>query len=153
MKKYLKVIVKFCSISIILHCHDVVTTKNIRIMVTLSKVNRKFKLESGMCIILHDYMIDDEPKRIILFKNNDCGDMWYIDSTTASMGKLEWIEDTEFRQIEVFKSPSSFFVYDQNDKIYDTDLDGVCDETIVLTMEDIAKKFNVDVSRIRIVND
>lgn len=122
-------------------------------MVTLSKVNRKFKLESGMCIILHHYMIADEPKRIILFKNNDCGDMWYIDSNTASMGKLEWVEDTEFRHIEVFKSPSSFLVYDQKDKIYDTDLDGVCDETVVLTMEDIAKKFNVDVSRIRIVND
>ena len=98
-------------------------------------------------------MIADEPKRIILFKNNDCGDMWYIDSNTASMGKLEWVEDTEFRHIEVFKSPSSFLVYDQKDKIYDTDLDGVCDETVVLTMEDIAKKFNVDVSRIRIVND
>ena len=122
-------------------------------MVTLSKVNRNFKLESGMCIILHDYMIADEPKRIILFKNNDCGDMWYIDSTTASMGKLEWIEDTEFRQIEVFKSPSNFFVYDQKDKIYDTDLDGCSDEPVVLTMEDIAKKFNVDVSRIKIIND
>lgn len=139
--------------SVILICHDVVTTKNIENMVTLSKVDRNFKLESGMCIILHDYMIADEPKRIILFKNNDHGDMWYIDSNSASMGKLEWIEDTEFRQIEVFKSPSSFFVYDQKDKIYDTDLDGYSDEPVVLTMEDIAKKFNVDVSRIKIIND
>lgn len=120
-------------------------------MITLSEVNRKFKLESGMCIILHKYMLNDiPPMRIILFKNNDCGDMWYIDSKTASIGKLEWIEDFEYRHIEVFKSPSSYTIFNQKDKIYDTDLDGDCDDTIVLTMEDIAKKFDIDVSRIRI---
>lgn len=95
---------------------------------------------------------DDRPLNIILFKNNDCGDMWYIESNTTSMGKLEWIEDYEYGQIEVFKSPSSHFIFDQKDKIYDTDLDD-CEDTVVLTMGDIAKKFNIDVSRIVIVNE
>ena len=125
-------------------------------MFTLSKVNRKFKLESGMCVILHNYAIDEAPTRIILFKNNDCGDMWFIDTNLfgASMGKLEWIEDTEYSQIEVFKSPSSHFIFDQKDKIYDTDLDDCDDEEpVVLTMEEIAKKFNVDASRIRIIKE
>ena len=97
--------------------------------------------------------MDDMPMRIILFKNNDNGGMWYIDVNTSSMGKLEWIEDCEYGHIEVFKSPSSHFVFDQKDKIFDTDLDGDCDDAIILTMEDIAKKFDIEVSRIRIVND
>lgn len=120
-------------------------------MVTLSEVNRKFKLKSGMCVILHKYAMNEIPSRIILFKNNDCGDMWYIDSTTSSMGKLEWIEDCEYSQIEVFKSPSSHIAFSQNDKIYDTDIDD-CDEdeTVVLTMEEIANKFNIEESKIRI---
>lgn len=122
-------------------------------MFTLSKVNRKFKLESGMCVILHRYVMEDTPMRIILFKNNDRGDMWFIDTNRASMGKLEWIEDSEYNQIEVFKSPSSHFIFDQNDKIYDTDEDDECDEPVVLTMEEIAKKFGVDVSRIKIVTE
>lgn len=95
---------------------------------------------------------NDRPLCIILFKNNDCGDMWYIESNTTSMGKLKWIEDYEYEQIEVFKSPSSNFIFDPKDKIYDTDLD-YCEDTVVLTMEDIAKKFNIDASRIRIVNE
>lgn len=123
-------------------------------MFTLSKVNRKFKLESGMCVILHRYAMEDTPKRIILFKNNDRGDMWFIDTNRASMGKLEWIEDSEYNQIEVFKSPSSYFIFDQKDKIYDTDLDDCDDvEPVVLTMEEIAEKFGVDVSRIKIVTE
>lgn len=122
-------------------------------MFTLSKVNRKFKLESGMCVILHRYAMEDTPMRIILFKNNDHGDMWFIDTNRASMGKLEWIEDSEYNQIEVFKSPSSHFIFDQNDKIYDTDEEDERDEPVVLTMEEIAKKFGVDVSRIKIVTE
>lgn len=123
-------------------------------MFTLSKVNRKFKLESGMCVILHRYAMEDTPMRIILFKNNDRGDMWFIDTNRASMGKLEWIEDSEYNQIEVFKSPSSYFIFDQKDKIYDTDLDDCDDdEPVVLTMEEIAEKFGVDVSRIKIVTE
>lgn len=123
-------------------------------MFTLSKVNRKFKLESGMCVILHRYAMEDTPMRIILFKNNDRGDMWFIDTNRASMGKLEWIEDSEYNQIEVFKSPSSYFIFDQKDKIYDTDLDDCDDdEPVILTMEEIAEKFGVDVSRIKIVTE
>lgn len=122
-------------------------------MFTLSKVNRKFKLESGMCVILHRYAMEDTPMRIILFKNNDRGDMWFIDTNRASMGKLEWIEDSEYNQIEVFKSPSSYFIFDQNDKIYDTDEEDECDEPVVLTMEEIAEKFGIDVSRIKIVTE
>lgn len=122
-------------------------------MFTLSKVNRKFKLESGMCVILHRYAMEDTPMRIILFKNNDRGDMWYIDTNRASMGKLEWIEDAEYSQIEVFKSPSSYFIFDQKDKIYDTDEEDECDEPVVLTMDEIAEKFGVDVSRIKIVTE
>lgn len=123
-------------------------------MFTLSKVNRKFKLESGMCVILHRYAMEDTPMRIILFKNNDRGDMWFIDTNRASMGKLEWIEDSEYNQIEVFKSPSSYFIFDQKDKIYDTDLDDCDDdEPVVLTMEEIAEKFGIDVSRIKIVTE
>lgn len=121
-------------------------------MFTLSKVNRKFKLESGMCVILHRYAMEDTPKRIILFKNNDRGDMWFIDTNRASMGKLEWIEDSEYNQIEVFKSPSRHIIFEQNDKIFDTDLDG-CDEPVVLTMEEIAEKFGIDASRIKIVTE
>lgn len=121
-------------------------------MFTLSKVNRKFKLESGMCVILHRYAMGDTPMRIILFKNNDCGDMWFIDTNRASMGKLNWIEDSEYNQIEVFKSPSSHFIFDQKDKIFDTDIDD-CDEPVILTMEEIAEKFGVDVSRIKIVTE
>lgn len=122
-------------------------------MFTLSKVNRKFKLESGMCVILHRYAMEDTPMRIILFKNNDRGDMWFIDTNRASMGKLEWIEDSEYNQIEVFKSPSSHFIFDQNDKIYDTDEEDERDEPVILTMEEIAEKFGVNVSRIKIVTE
>lgn len=123
-------------------------------MFTLSKVNRNFKLESGMCVILHRYVMEDTPMRIILFKNNDRGDMWFIDTNRASMGKLVWIEDSEYNRIEVFKSPSSHIVFEQNDKIYDTDLDDCDDdEPVVLTMEEIAEKFGVNVSRIKIVTE
>lgn len=120
-------------------------------MVTLSEVNRKFKLKSGMCVILHKYLNEEIHFRIILFKYNNCGDMWYIAPSTATVGKLEWIEDCEYDQIEVFKSPSKHIIFDEKDKIYDTDLDDCDDdETVVLTMEEIVKKFNIEKSKIRI---
>ena len=117
--------------------------KNKITMMTLKEVNEIFTLKSGMCLKLTK---GKDIYREILFQyGNEY--MCRIDyDGRQSWTRLDYSILDKYDRIEIFKSPSKINIFEECDKIFDSN-----DYKIVeLTLQEIADKFGVNVKNLKI---
>lgn len=117
--------------------------KNKTTMMTLKEVNEIFTLKSGMCLKLTK---GKDIYREILFQyGNEY--MCRIDyDGRQSWTRLDYSILDKYDRIEIFKSPSKINIFEECDKIFDSN-----DYKIVeLTLQEIADKFGVNVKNLKI---
>lgn len=110
---------------------------------TLKEVNEIFPLKSGMCLKLTK---GKDIYRDILFQyGNEY--MCRIDyDNRQSWSRLDYSILDKYDRIEIFKSPSKINIFEECDKIFDSN-----DYKIIeLTPQEIADKFGIKVEQLRI---
>lgn len=112
-------------------------------MISLKEVNEKIGLKSGMCLtLIHEFGTE---QNFVLFQCGK-GPLCYIDYKNRSGWDTLRIDEWKYKRIMVYNSPTISTIFHEHDLIYDSDWDNV----VELTLEEIAKKINIDVHRLRI---
>lgn len=118
-------------------------------MITLKKVNKKFPLKSGMCVCL---TTDTGVKKCLILFGTIGRELCY--TTYDEKNSWDILERYEHftnpcQRIEIFSSPSCCSLYNDKDKIYDSDR-SEGDKIVELTLDEIADKFGVKRENVRI---